>query len=77
MKGFVNVAGIESPGLTSSPEIAVYVADILKKSGLEMIQKENFNPYREAIIKKKPKDALIPMKETLPLINLPLGDPKE
>ena len=76
LKGFVNVAGIESPGLTSSPEIAVYVSDILKKSGLKMIQKENFDPYREAIIKKKPKEAMIPMKDAIPLINLPLGDPK-
>jgi glycerol-3-phosphate dehydrogenase len=75
LKGFVNVAGIESPGLTSSPEIAVYVSDILKKSGLKMTQKENFNPYREAIIKKKPKEAMISMKEAMPLINLPLGDP--
>ncbi|WP_319201097.1 NAD(P)/FAD-dependent oxidoreductase [uncultured Ilyobacter sp.] len=75
LKGFVNVAGIESPGLTSSPEIAVYVSDILKKSGLKMTQKENFNPYREAIIKKKPKESMISMKEAMPLINLPLGDP--
>jgi glycerol-3-phosphate dehydrogenase len=76
LKGFVNVAGIESPGLTSSPAIAVYVADILQKSGLEMIQNKNFNPYREAIIKKKPKEEMIPMKEAMPLINLPLGDPE-
>lgn len=76
LKGFVNVAGIESPGLTSSPEIAVYVADILKKSGLEMNSDKNFNPYREEIIKKKPKEAMIPMKEAIPLTNLPLGDPE-
>jgi len=75
LKGFVNVAGIESPGLTSSPEIAVYVSDILKRSGLEMFPKEHFDPYRKAIIKKKPKDAMISMKEAMPLINLPIGDP--
>ena len=75
LKGFINVAGIESPGLTSSPEIAVYVSDILKKSGLEMFPKENFDPYRKAIIEKKPKDAMISMKEAMPFINLPLGDP--
>lgn len=76
VKGFINAAGIESPGLTSSPAIAVYVADILKKSGLDMTKKENFNPYRKAIIKKKPKDAMLPMKDILPLINLPLGNPE-
>ncbi len=30
MKGFINVAGIESPGLASSPAIAEYVVDIFK-----------------------------------------------
>jgi glycerol-3-phosphate dehydrogenase len=73
VKNFINVAGIESPGLTSSPEIAVYVVEILKKSGLNMTENKNFNPYRKAIIKKKSKDAMLPMKDILHLINLPLG----
>ncbi|MDD3439256.1 MAG: NAD(P)/FAD-dependent oxidoreductase, partial [Clostridiaceae bacterium] len=29
-KGFINVAGIESPGLTAAPAIAVHAADIVK-----------------------------------------------
>jgi glycerol-3-phosphate dehydrogenase len=33
-KNFVNVAGIESPGLTSAPAIAEYVKDILVSIGL-------------------------------------------
>lgn len=53
VKGFVNVAGIESPGVTSSPAIAVYVADILKKSGLEFSKNEAFDPYRKPIIVSK------------------------
>lgn len=43
---FINVAGIESPGLSSAPAIAVYVKDIL----LGMIsaeEKSDFNPVRE------------------------------
>lgn len=46
-KGFINVAGIKSPGLSSSPAIAEYVVDLLEgiAEGLEL--KENFNPYRK------------------------------
>ncbi|MBM7558339.1 NAD(P)/FAD-dependent oxidoreductase [Marinitoga litoralis] len=50
---FINVAGIESPGLTSSPAIAKMVVDILKKSGLKLIEKNDFNPIRKSIIIKK------------------------
>ncbi len=53
VKGFINVAGIDSPGLTSSPAIALKVVEILMKGGLDLNLKGNFNPYREAIIKKK------------------------
>lgn len=45
--GFVNVAGIESPGLTASPAIAEYVVEILKKDGLDVRRKDNFNPIRK------------------------------
>ncbi len=45
---FVNVAGIESPGLSSSPAIALYVKDILSEMGLELTEKDNFNPYRKS-----------------------------
>jgi glycerol-3-phosphate dehydrogenase len=55
VKGFVNVAGIDSPGLTSAPAIAERVKDILKASGLELNKKEKFNPNRKAIIVKKDK----------------------
>ena len=52
IKGFVNVAGIDSPGLTSSPAIAIKVKNILKNSGLTLNKKESFNPHREPIIEK-------------------------
>jgi len=48
VKGFVNVAGVESPGLTASPAIAEYVAGILEEGGYEMSEKTDFNPCREA-----------------------------
>lgn len=48
-KGFVDCAGIESPGLTSCPAIGEMVADILKeKMGLE--EKENFIATRKGIL---------------------------
>jgi len=45
-KGFINVAGIESPGLTAAPAIAKYVVGILKESGLALSIKENYKPLR-------------------------------
>ncbi|SCY33253.1 NAD(P)/FAD-dependent oxidoreductase [Alkaliphilus peptidifermentans] len=56
VKGFINVAGIDSPGLTAAPAIAEKVLDILENSGMELSKKEEFNPYRKAIFIKKDKD---------------------
>lgn len=47
VKGFVHVAGIQSPGLAASPAIAKMVLGILKEQGLEMREKKDFNPRRE------------------------------
>ena len=44
--GFINCAGIESPGLTSAPAIAKYVVDMLKGLGVELEENENFNGLR-------------------------------
>ncbi|WP_271629489.1 NAD(P)/FAD-dependent oxidoreductase [Caldicellulosiruptor sp. DIB 104C] len=48
VKNFINVAGIESPGLTSSVAIGKYVAGMIAEK-LNAKQKSNFNPYREDI----------------------------
>lgn len=45
--GFVNVAGIQSPGLTAAPAIAVVVVDLLKTSGLPLRRKLMFKKERE------------------------------
>lgn len=45
--GFINAAGIESPGLSSSPAIAVYICDMLKNMGADMHEMKNFNPMRK------------------------------
>ncbi len=44
--GFINVAGILSPGLTSCFAIAEKVVDYLELLGVELKVKENYNPYR-------------------------------
>lgn len=46
---FINCAGIESPGLTSAPAIAVYVADMLKNAGIELLENEMFNGVRRPL----------------------------
>ena len=43
---FINVAGIESPGLSSAPAIAIYVKDIILKA-MPAEEKTDFNPVRE------------------------------
>jgi glycerol-3-phosphate dehydrogenase len=43
-KGFINVAGIQSPGLTAAPAIAVMVTDILRDEGLSLTLKDHFVP---------------------------------
>ena len=45
--GFINVAGIESPGLSASPAIAEYVRDMMIEMGVEMTERADFNPTRK------------------------------
>ncbi len=51
VKGFINVAGIQSPGLTAAPAIAKMVTELLRKEGLKLERKGSFNPYRKRINK--------------------------
>lgn len=57
---FVNVAGIESPGLSAAPAIAVYVVDMLVNNGYTFKQKPNhikvrkpMNHFAEASLEEK------------------------
>lgn len=56
--GFVNVAGIQSPGLTAAPAIALMARDILKEKGLKLRKKLIFRSRR---------------KKTIHLFNIPLS----
>ena len=44
---FVQVAGIQSPGLTASPAIGEYVKNLLKNMGLELTEKPGWDPFVE------------------------------
>ena len=46
-KGFINVAGIESPGLSASPAIGNMVRDMLIEQGENLVNKESYNPIRK------------------------------
>jgi glycerol-3-phosphate dehydrogenase len=48
--GFINVAGIKSPGLTSAPAIAKMVIETLRKDGLKLEERSDFKPYRRPIV---------------------------
>ena len=57
---FVNVAGIESPGLSSAPAIAEYIVELLQNAGANFQKKSDFNPcrapmhgFREASLEEK------------------------
>ena len=48
---FVQVAGIQSPGLTASPAIGEYVKNLLRDMGLELREKPGWDPF----IKDRPR----------------------
>ncbi len=56
---FIQVAGIQSPGLTAVPAIAEYVKDLLKKDGLILIEKSSYEPS----IEKVPRMRTLPPEE--------------
>ncbi len=46
--GFINAAGIESPGLSASPAIAEYIVGLLKNQGVVLEENKNFSPIRKS-----------------------------
>jgi glycerol-3-phosphate dehydrogenase len=49
--GFIDVAGIESPGLTAAPAIARYVGDLLGRMNGGLRERGSFNPRRRRVIR--------------------------
>jgi len=61
---FINAAGIQSPGLTAAPAIALMVVNILKTTGLKLEEKKEFKKYdkphrRFSLAVDKEKELLI------------------
>ena len=50
-KQFINVAGIESPGIASSPAIAKYVVEDLVKPLIELKENKDFNPNVRKVVR--------------------------
>ncbi|QSX07962.1 NAD(P)/FAD-dependent oxidoreductase [Alkalibacter rhizosphaerae] len=51
LTGFINLVGIDSPGLTSSPAMAKEVVGMLDDAGLAMKEKKNYISYRAPYIR--------------------------
>ena len=51
VKGFINVAGIESPGLSAAPAIAKYVRELVESIYGNLPKNQNFDPYRKRMLK--------------------------
>ena len=47
--GFIDLAGIKSPGLTAAPAIGEYALELLKKAGLDLIEKADYFDSRSHV----------------------------
>ena len=63
-RGFINVFGINSPGLVSAPALAVRVTELLREEGLPFLARRTFQPERKA----PPRYHLLSHKEKADLI---------
>jgi glycerol-3-phosphate dehydrogenase len=64
VQGLVNLGGIESPGLTAAPAIALRIIDLLKDAGEKLVEKRDWNPVRP----RRPRFRHLSMKERADLI---------
>ncbi len=71
VKGLINGAGIQSPGMTSSPAIAKLIVELLEKSGLALSPNPGFNPNRKPTHIPHPS---LTFQELQPLLKLEEGE---
>ena len=64
VKGLINLGGIESPGLTSAPAIAMQVIELLKDAGEKLTLRKDWNPIRPP----RPRFRELPREEQIKLI---------
>lgn len=67
---FINLIGIDSPGLTAAPAIARKVCDLLLQAGLMLEPKPDFQPQRLPIIRKKAADFAGDLNATDPSLHI-------
>jgi glycerol-3-phosphate dehydrogenase len=48
-EGFINAAGISSPGLSAAPAIAVYIKNLLIENGAVLVPNENYIKTRKSM----------------------------
>jgi glycerol-3-phosphate dehydrogenase len=68
-QGLVNLGGIESPGLTSAPAIALRVVELLRDAGEVLVEKREWNPIRPP----RPHFRRLPREEQIKLVQ---ADPR-
>ena len=51
LKGFINLSGVRSTGLTLSASMGVYVADLMRSLGAPLVPKEHFQKTRRGIVR--------------------------
>ena len=51
------MAGIQSPGLTASPAVGELVKDLLKKDGLKLVERPDYDPFLERVPRLRESNA--------------------
>lgn len=73
---WVQLAGIQSPGLTSSPALAQLARDLLADLGLVLVENPAFNPERPPILPDTPETKVWLKGPTLfAAVDKPMGEP--
>lgn len=71
---FIHLCGIESPGLTSSPALALDVISLLENQGLDLKTNESFSPLRKPIVQSLLN---LSKNELKSRVDLPDDDPEQ
>jgi len=75
--GWHRAAGIQSPGLTSSPALARLLVSGLAQDGLALVPRTDFDPGRRALaVHLSRRRPLVPFADADALTRLPVGDPR-
>ena len=51
VKGFINVGGFESPGLSATPAVALQIVELMQDITGGLVEKSDFNPRRKKFIR--------------------------